>query len=64
MSDSFESLASAAPDGLLMAKLIGESAAGFLKLSLPVGSLLAAAISLGPDVSVLWKVFYIKRRIF
>lgn len=51
MADSFSSLATSAPDELAMTKIMSQSMAGFLKISMPVGSIFAAALLLGPDVS-------------
>uniref|UniRef100_A0AC34FEQ0 Uncharacterized protein n=1 Tax=Panagrolaimus sp. ES5 TaxID=591445 RepID=A0AC34FEQ0_9BILA len=44
-------MANAAPDGLAMAQILRNSAAGFLKIGMPVGGMFAAALSLGPDSS-------------
>uniref|UniRef100_A0A914P0U1 Uncharacterized protein n=1 Tax=Panagrolaimus davidi TaxID=227884 RepID=A0A914P0U1_9BILA len=51
IADNFNTLANAAPDGLVMTKILKNSAAGFLKIGMPLGGLFATALELGPDAT-------------
>uniref|UniRef100_A0A914PH28 Uncharacterized protein n=1 Tax=Panagrolaimus davidi TaxID=227884 RepID=A0A914PH28_9BILA len=49
IADDFNTLANAAPDGLVMTKILKNSAGGFLKMGMPLGGLFATALKLGSD---------------